>query len=309
MLDGTRQRVLVYHVVMARRKPTTQPTGIIDVIKDIVSPWLGTPPGQYSSVTQAQGLARGAAETLDQTFAGGMIKAGVQGNKALARQAAVNAAALGTGYIAGKAVQKALPLVQSRIGKEVGVHLSNVDKLRKIKFSAKRAGTGSGYPNVETNQTYKYSPNIGFNVDEVTKKIISPKYVYPPESSYDFSRTVAEYYVNVLPKKNYAYITQSPRGQVDPKMPSWSNAQMVPKQKVTQKVPLPNLLPITKYDNDIASKIKTDQNFENVRKVLYDALLKREQITQSNLRSTLNTVRGVAGVGAQQTGTKKIKRR
>ena len=84
---------------------------------------------------------------------------------------------------------------------------------------------------------------------------------------------------------------------------------MVPKQKVTQQVPLPNLLPITKYDNDIASKIKTDQNFENVRKVLYDALLKREQITQSNLRSTLNTVRGVAGVAAQRTGTQKTKRR
>jgi hypothetical protein len=42
-------------------------------------------------------LARGAAETLDQTFAGGLVKAGVQGNKALAKQAAINAAALGTG--------------------------------------------------------------------------------------------------------------------------------------------------------------------------------------------------------------------
>jgi hypothetical protein len=41
-----------------------------------------------TSVTQAQGLARGAAETLDQTFAGGLVKAGVQGNKALAQQAA-----------------------------------------------------------------------------------------------------------------------------------------------------------------------------------------------------------------------------
>lgn len=100
---GTRQRLLVYHVVMARRKPS----GIIDVVKDIVSPWLGAPAGQNRQVTQAQGLARGAAETLDQAFAGGMIKAGVQGNQALAKQAAVNAAALGTGYIAGKAIQTA----------------------------------------------------------------------------------------------------------------------------------------------------------------------------------------------------------
>lgn len=103
LLDGTRQRVLVYHVVMARRKPATQPTGIIDVVKDIVSPWLGAPPAQNKQVTQAQGLARAAAETLDQTVTGGMIKAGVQGNQALVKQAAVNAAALGAGYIAGKA--------------------------------------------------------------------------------------------------------------------------------------------------------------------------------------------------------------
>ncbi len=84
---------------MARRKPS----GIIDVVKDIVSPWLGASPGEYKQVTQAKGLARGAAETLDQVFAGGMVKAGVQGNKALVKQAAVNAAALGTGYVAGKA--------------------------------------------------------------------------------------------------------------------------------------------------------------------------------------------------------------
>lgn len=96
LLDGTRQRVVVYHVVMARRKPS----GIIDVVKDIVSPWLGAPPAQNRQVTQAQGLARAAAETLDQTFAGGLVKAGVQGNKALVKQVAVNAAALGAGYIA-----------------------------------------------------------------------------------------------------------------------------------------------------------------------------------------------------------------
>jgi hypothetical protein len=53
-------------------------------------------------------LARGAAETLDQTFTGGLVKAGVQGNQALAKQAAINAAALGTGYIAGKAAVTAV---------------------------------------------------------------------------------------------------------------------------------------------------------------------------------------------------------
>ena len=101
---------------MAPRKSRSQPTGIIDVVKDIVSPWLGAPAGQSKSVTQAQGLARQAAEGLDQTFAGGMIKAGVQGNKALVQQAAVNAAALGTGYVAGK----------------VAVTVANAFKLAKV---------------------------------------------------------------------------------------------------------------------------------------------------------------------------------
>jgi hypothetical protein len=311
MLDGTRQQVLCYHTFMARRKPKSQPTGIIDVVKDIVSPWLGAPAGQNSKVTQAQGLARGAAETLDQTFAGGLVKAGVQGNKALAKQAAINAAALGTGYIAGKAVQKALPLVQSRIGNELGVHLSDTDKLRNIKFAPERAGKGLKYSGVEPNQTYKFSPNLGYSVDDVTKKIITPKYVYPPLSSSDFAENVAQYNVEIsanreMPSKTYAYITQSRRGEIDPKFPIWANAQMVPKQRVTSKVTLPR---VGVEQNKILTEVETNANFDQVRKVLYDALLKREQITQSNLRSTLNTVRGAAGVAAQQTGTKKIKRR
>jgi len=88
---------------VAARKPKGIVDDIVGGIRNIVSPWLGAPPAQNKQVTQAQGLARAAAETLDQTFAGGLVKAGVQGNKALVKQAAVNAAALGAGYIAGKA--------------------------------------------------------------------------------------------------------------------------------------------------------------------------------------------------------------
>lgn len=88
-----------------------KPMGIVDDIvkgiKDIASPWLPAAPGQNKSVTQAQGLARAAAETLDQTVTGGLVQAGTQGNKALAKQAAINAAALGAGYVAGKAIQTA----------------------------------------------------------------------------------------------------------------------------------------------------------------------------------------------------------
>ena len=92
---------------MAVRKPKGIADDIVGGIRDIVSPWLGTPPGELKQVTQFKEATRVAAEGLDQTFAGGMIKAGVQGNKALVQQAAVNAAYLGAGYVAGKAIQTA----------------------------------------------------------------------------------------------------------------------------------------------------------------------------------------------------------
>ena len=121
MLDGTRQQVLCYHMFMASRKPKGIADDIVGAIRNIVSPWLGTPPNPALSeelnnkIAQVQGLTRGAAETLDQAFAGGMVKAGVQGNKALAKQAAVNAAALGTGYVAAKVVQKGTQVIASGI--------------------------------------------------------------------------------------------------------------------------------------------------------------------------------------------------
>ena len=127
---------------MAARKPKGIADDIVGGVRNIVSPWLGAPAGQSKSVTQAQGLARQAAEGLDQTLTGGMIKAGVQGNKALAKQAAVNVAALGVGYVAGKAIQTAagaaaktgVParIVNKLTGQSVVVHASGTARLPQI---------------------------------------------------------------------------------------------------------------------------------------------------------------------------------
>jgi hypothetical protein len=115
-------------------KPSTRSWGPFGFVQDIISPWLGTPPGELKQVTQFKQATRVAAEGLDQMFTGGMIKAGVQGNKALAKQAAVNAAALGTGYIAGKAAVTAagavaktgvVPrIVNKFLPSQIGVHHS-----------------------------------------------------------------------------------------------------------------------------------------------------------------------------------------
>jgi hypothetical protein len=109
-----------------------KPMGIVDDIakgiKDIASPWLPAAPGQNKSVTQAQGLARATAETLDQTVTGGLVKAGTQGNQALAKQAAINAAALGTGYVAGKAVQTVVPVITKTGIKTIQSFANNAPK-------------------------------------------------------------------------------------------------------------------------------------------------------------------------------------
>jgi len=100
---------------MASRKPKGIVDDIYKGVYNIVSPWLGAQPGEYPQVTQFKQVTRVAAETLDQTFAGGMIQAGTQGNKALVKQAGVNAAALATGYGASKVVQKATQVLASGI--------------------------------------------------------------------------------------------------------------------------------------------------------------------------------------------------
>jgi hypothetical protein len=156
-----------------------RPTGIVDDIakgiKDIASPWLPAAPGQNRSVTQAQGLARGAAETLDQTFAGGLVKAGTQGNKALAKQAAINAAALGTGYVAGKAIQTAVgAVVKSGVpakitnkltGQMVGVHGSPVSGLKTINPTLSQSAIREGYTNP---QVYAANPAAGRSLSTAT---------------------------------------------------------------------------------------------------------------------------------------------
>ena len=300
---------------MAARKPKGIVDDIVGGIRDIVSPWLGAPPGQNRSVTQAQGLARGAAETLDQVYAGGMIKAGTQGNAALAKQAGINAAALGAGYVAGKTMQQVVPVVKNRLqtvvpilenklGKEIGVHLSNTDNLKNIKFSPDRVGIGSEHMDVEIGQTYKFAPYAGRHVGQRTGGVIH-------DSPYDFAGTVAGENINMAviseePTKAFAYITKSRRGEIDDAYGFFSNARMVPKQKVLDKVVLPRVGTDT---NQTVSKSSLNANFERVSQVMYDALKKRELITQANAQVALNTVRGVTGVVAQKTGTELNKKK
>jgi hypothetical protein len=280
---------------MAKSKPKGIADDIVGGVRNIVSPWLGAPAGQNRSVTQAQGLARAAAETLDQTFAGGMIGAGVKGNKALAKQAAVNVAALGTGYIAGKITQKVLPLVQTKLGNEIGVHLSNTDRLRKITYSPKHVmGIGPGRTNVpQPETTFKFSPyrNVKNGVP------------IGPISKNDLAYKVADFNLDVSQKLErnpqiYAYVTKSKVGVRDPNVRPNIPAYMVPNQRVIGKAKLDDS-GFLEFGNP-RQETHIKQNTESILK----ALLRAEEVTQSNAQTTLNAVRGVAGVATQKTGTK-----
>jgi len=150
---------------MARRTPKGIQDDIVGGIRKIVSPWLGAPPGQHGSVTKAQKVARGVAEGLDQAVTGGMVKAGVQGDKALAKQAAMNLAAGAVGAAAGAIVSKGLSRTIQRFTNDIGVHVSARKNLKEIIYSPARANTGlgdiEGSPLVH-GMTYKIS---GFPAD------------------------------------------------------------------------------------------------------------------------------------------------
>ena len=218
---------------MAQRKPKTSEgidDKIIGGIRQIMSPWLGTPPAQNNKVTQAQGLARTAAQTLDQTLAGGMIGAGVKGNKALAKQAAVNAAALGVGYVAGKTVQKVAQSLP-----EVGVHFSKTPNLKKIVYDPGTANTGGG--GSMPGQTYKFSGR-----DVLGNKIPASKLAESTEHMKWILKddTTAS-----------AYITRSSRGVRDPEVISYADrdlyvesSRMTPKQKVVKEVKIRGVDPL-----------------------------------------------------------------
>ena len=286
--------------VMAQRKPKGIDDQIIGGIRQIMSPWLGTPPAQNNKVTQAQGLARTAAQTLDQTFAGGMIGAGVQGNKALVKQAAVNVAALGAGYVAGKVAQKVLPIVQAKLGNEIGVHLSDVDKLRNIKYSPGRAGKGNlpYQVEVEPGATYKFAPYYDvYDGGEIASRMNTQTFSDRVSSNNQQMSRITE-----NPTKKFAYITKSKPGILDEDWQS-TNAFTVGKQKVVGKVQLPQIT-VGNEGSQGDWLADADKNYYDVKKVLYDALKKQELITQANLRANFNAARGVTGVATQKTGNK-----
>lgn len=221
-----------------------KPMGIVDDIvkgiKDIASPWLPAAPGQNKSVTQAQGLARAAAETLDQTVTGGLVKAGTQGNKALAKQAAINAAALGAGYVAGKAIQTAAgAVVKSGVGRQtinkilpsqIGVHHS-VTPESGLPF------TKIVQPSVANKSLTAMDQKVGYSYFWDTGKGKSG--INKAVSEVDFqTKEIADKWILDSGQRAVGYVTKSPRGvaTADTNVPGTIARELKGSQKIVNTV-------------------------------------------------------------------------
>ena len=204
---------------MASRKPKGIADDIVGGIRNIVSPWLGTPPGEYSAVTQGKVVARTAANMLDQTFAGGMIGAGIKGPEALAKQAAVNVAALGAGYVAGKAMQTAAGAIKS--GRVVNPAAAVRNFVQKEKVVV--IGTQTGYPGYVPTQPRVVNVNSTLYPQLKETRV---RWGFDPaqtRSARELTESVAQYSNRWLDRGPEIVVGTVPKSSVyyEPVMPSW----------------------------------------------------------------------------------------
>ena len=212
---------------MASRKPKGIADDIVGGIRNIVSPWLGTPPGELKQVTQFKQATRVAAEGLDQAFAGGMIKAGTQGNKALVQQAAINAAALGVGYVVGKAAVTAVQSGKAAVkGTYFGVHGSETQNLSSIAPLVNRTKD-------VTNVTNNAARAAGYNVPDVP---VAYSYPAQPNRVAGNIETAGAY-----ARQGSVYVVRTPQTNVN--VAKWNPVERYSPQplKVVKEIKVPQL--------------------------------------------------------------------
>ena len=223
---------------MAKRRGIAD--DIVGGIRNIVSPWLGAPAGESKQVTQFKTATRVAAEGLDQTFTGGLVKAGTQGNKALAQQAGINAAALGTGYIAGKAVVTAagavvksgvVPrIVNKFLPSQIGVHHS-VTKSTGIPFTGtvRPSVANKGLTAMDQKPGYSYFWDTGKGKSGVNKAV----------QEVDFqTKNIADKWLLDPGQKAVGYVTKIARGagKLDTNVPGTIAREVQGTQKIVKTV-------------------------------------------------------------------------
>jgi len=202
------------------------------------------------------------------------------GPTAVAKTVAVDLAAGAIGAGVGKVFLKAAPIIKSKYGREIGVHFSDAPNLKRITYSAERAGSGYG-KTIEPFKTYKFSPTVSKGTE-------------PPLTSRELAKYVANQHAHMAKvanqnPKSFGYVTRSRRGQVDPGFGAWETARTVGSQKVVGKVSLPT---------------NTDAQ-DVVARRMYQALLRAERSSATRTQTQARITGGSVGIGIQQTGSRK----
>jgi hypothetical protein len=261
--------------------------------------WRKDSPASSPALNRAKDTIRTTGKIVDDQLLGGTFQANMRGPDALLRQLALNAALAGAGAGTGVGLSKASTKVAPRISalmewirpRDIGVHLSPFDDLKKIQYgfnSNQGARATEKFPLVP-NQTYKLSSTDVNNVKMPAE--------FVAESASDYSFNIPpndEGFIN-------AYVTRSRVGDIDPEVARsvgrkmlygnqdvatfGANSRIVPQQKVV------NNLRIQKGD------IYDEFSFRNKE------LKKLEQIIESEKKKELarSILRGSAVGGAVAT--------
>lgn len=242
----------------------------------------GDQPGTAPQVTGLRDVLKDTGKVVDDYVLGGTYQANMRGQDALLRQLALNAVAggvgAGLGYGASKATTKLAPKIEALMQwikpRDIGIHLSPFDDLKKIQPGVNQElglRSSKNFPAVQ-NQTYKLS-----STDVNSKKLPARLLVDSAESySGAFYPYDEQQFIN-------AYITKSKLGEIDPEIlhtvgqkylynsqygvePSAAtyglNARMVPEQTVIKGVKVN-----TPYEYEGAFTEKQIKDLEKLIKV------------------------------------------
>lgn len=285
---------------------------LLNTLANQVAFWQKDNPATSPALNSAKGMIRDVGRVADDYVGAGMGQAALRGPDALSRQIMLNAVGgligAGAGVGAAKATTKLAPKLQALRQwiqpRDIGIHLSPFDDLKKIQPNINQElglRSSKNFPAVQ-NQTYKLSST------DVNGKKLPARLLADSAESYSgaFYPYDEQQFIN-------AYITKSKLGEIDPEIlhtvgqkylynsqygvePSAAtyglNSRMVPEQTVIKGVKVN-----TPYEYEGAFTEKQIKDLEKLIKVE-----KTKELARSILRGSAvgGAVAAPAGVIAKR---------
>lgn len=268
---------------------------LIRKLQEQVDFWRKDSPASSPALNRAKDTIRTTGKIVDDQLLGGTFQANMRGPDALLRQLALNAAlagaGAGVGYGASRAGTKLAPKVGALMEwikpRDIGVHLSPFDDLKKIKYGMninQGARATERFPLVP-NQTYKLSSTDVNNVRMPSELV---------------AESAGDYAFNIPPNDNgviNAYVTRSRLGGIDPEVADSVGRKMLyGKQDVATFGANSRIVP----EQKVVNNLKIPKSYEEPGFLSNKELRKLEQIIESERKKELarSILRGSAVGGA-----------